>query len=59
MGYGAEEKKQLSVWSFMNINNFEGKVKIKFVFTFYFMSFWPVQLRVRAHWNPSILVDFL
>ena len=28
----------------MNINNFEGKVKIKFVFTFYFMSFWPVQL---------------
>ena len=23
----------------MNINNFEGKVKVKFVFTFYFMGF--------------------
>ena len=43
----------------MNINNFEGKVKIKFVFTFYFMSFWPAQPWVTAHWNPSILVDFL
>ena len=31
----------------MNINNFEGKVKIKFVFTFYFMSFWPVQLQLK------------
>ena len=59
VGYGAEEKQQLSVWSIMNINNFEGKVRIKFVFTFYFMRFWPVQLRVTAHWNPSILVDVL
>ena len=39
-------KKQLSAWSIMNINNFKGKVRIKFVFTFYFMSFWPVQLTV-------------
>ena len=31
----------------MNINNVEGKVKIKFVSTFYFMSFWPVQLELQ------------
>ena len=31
----------------MNINNFEGKVNIKFVFTFYFMSFWTVQLELQ------------
>ena len=36
-------KKQPSAWSILNINNFEGKVKIKFVFTFYFASFWPIQ----------------
>ena len=33
------KKKQLSAWSIININNFEGEVKIKFVFTIYFMSF--------------------
>ena len=31
----------------MNINNFEGEVKIKYVFTFYFMIFWPVQLELQ------------
>ena len=31
----------------VNINNFKGKVKIKFVFTFYFMRFWPVQLELQ------------
>ena len=31
----------------MNINDFEGKVKIKDVFTFYFMRFWPVQLELQ------------
>ena len=41
------EKNQLSAWSIMNMNNFEGKVKIKFVFTFYFMSFWPVQVQLQ------------
>ena len=52
------KKKQLSAWSIMNIINFEGKVKIKFVFTFYFMSFWPVQLGVTVHWYSPFLVDF-
>ena len=33
----------------MNINNFEGKVKIRFVFTFYLLT--------RTTWNPSFLVD--
>ena len=31
----------------MSIKNFEGKVKIKFVFTFYLMSLWPVQLELK------------
>ena len=52
------KKKQLSAWSIMNIINFEGKVKIKFVFTFYFMSFWPVQLGVTVHCYSPLLVDF-
>ena len=35
-----KKKKQLSALYIININNFEGRVKIKFVvFTFYFMSF--------------------
>ena len=41
------------------VNNLEGKVKIKFVFTFYFMSFWPV---LELHHTEILcfsLVDFL
>ena len=34
-----EEKKKLSALSIININNFKGNVKIKFAFTFYFISF--------------------
>ena len=41
------KKKQLSTWSIMNINNFKGNVRIKFVFSFYFMSFWPVQIELQ------------
>ena len=42
-----KKKKQLSAWYIMNINSFEGKVRIKFEFDFYFMSFWPVQLKLE------------
>ena len=31
----------------MNIINCEGKVKVKFVFTFYFMGFGPVYLELQ------------
>ena len=33
--------------SILNINNSEVKVKIKYVFTFYFMSFWAVQRELQ------------
>ena len=39
-------KKQISAF-IININNFEGKEDIKFVFTLYFMSFWPVQFELE------------
>ena len=31
----------------MNINKFEGKINILFVFAFYFMSFLPVKLELQ------------
>ena len=54
-----EKAKQLSGWSVMNINHFKGKVRIKFVFTFYFMDFLTCTTWVTAHWNSLFLVDFL
>ena len=53
------KKTQLSAWSITNINNFEGKVNIKFVFTFYFISFWPVQLALKNIEILRFLVYFL
>ena len=50
---------QLSAWSITNINNFKGKVNIKFVFTFYFISFWPVQLALKDIEIVRFLVYFL
>ena len=51
------KKKQLSALSNMNINSFEGKVNIKFLFLF--REFLTSTTWVKAPWNPSFLVDFL
>ena len=34
-----DKEKKISAWFVISINNFDEKVKIKFAFTFYFMSF--------------------
>ena len=51
------KKKQLSALSNMNINSFEGKVNIKFLFLFH--EFLTSATWVKAPWNPSFLVHFL
>ena len=53
------KKKQLSAWSIMNINNFEGKVKIYCLCIMYvYVCILTSRTWVTAHWNPSFLVNF-
>ena len=46
IGLRKGRKKHFFAWPIININ-VEGKIKIKFLFTFYCMSFWSVQLELQ------------